>query len=55
MGPVTIGEIALACALGYLDLRFDGAWRADHPQLVLWLDRFAETVPAFEATRMKAA
>ncbi len=55
VGPVTIGEIALACALGYLDLRFDGAWRADHPHLVLWLDRFAETVPAFEATRMKAA
>ncbi|MBA4222905.1 MAG: glutathione S-transferase [Methylobacterium sp.] len=48
-----IGEIALACALGYLDLRFDGAWRADHPALVAWLDGFADKVPAFEATRFK--
>ena len=44
-----IGEIAL----GYLDLRFDGAWRASHPALVAWLDGFAAKVPAFEATRFK--
>src|SRR5215210_6227366 len=25
--PIHIGHIALACALGYLDLRFEGAWR----------------------------
>ncbi|CAN7412204.1 glutathione S-transferase [Bosea sp. LjRoot90] len=48
-----IGEIALACALGYLDLRFEGAWRASHPALVAWLDTFAAKVPAFEATRFK--
>jgi glutathione S-transferase len=48
-----IGEIALACALGYLDLRFEGAWRAGHPALVAWLDTFAAKVPAFEATRFK--
>lgn len=48
-----IGEIALACALGYLDLRFEGAWRADHPALVAWLSGFAAKVPAFEATRFK--
>ncbi|MDZ4368692.1 MAG: glutathione S-transferase [Afipia sp.] len=48
-----IGEIALACALGYLDLRFEGAWRASHPALVAWLDAFAAKVPAFEATRFK--
>lgn len=48
-----IGEIALACALGYLDLRFDGAWRTDHPALVAWLSGFAAKVPAFEATRFK--
>jgi glutathione S-transferase len=47
-----IGQIALACALGYLDLRFDGAWRADHPRLVAWLDKFAVAIPAFEATRI---
>ncbi|KRE02461.1 glutathione S-transferase [Bosea sp. Root670] len=48
-----IGEIALACALGYLDLRFEGKWRADHPKLVAWLDDFAARVPAFETTRFK--
>jgi glutathione S-transferase len=49
-----IGEIALACALGYLDLRFEGAWRAKHPKLVAWLDRFAAAVPSFEKTRVTA-
>ncbi|SHO62616.1 Glutathione S-transferase [Pseudoxanthobacter soli DSM 19599] len=44
------GSIALACALGYLDLRFDGRWRKDHPALVAWLDAFAAAVPAFAAT-----
>lgn len=48
-----IGEIALACALGYLDLRFEGAWRAGHPALVAWLDGFAAKVPAFDATRFR--
>ena len=46
-----VGEIALACLLGYGDLRFEGAWREDHPALVAWLDRFAAQVPAFAATR----
>lgn len=49
-----VGQIALACALGYRDLRFAGAWRADHPKLVAWLDRFAAQVPAFEQTRVVA-
>lgn len=48
-----IGEIALACALGYLDLRFEGKWRAGHPKLVAWLDDFAARVPAFEETRFR--
>lgn len=50
---ITVGEIALACALGYLDLRFAGAWRAEHPALAAWLESFAAAVPAFEATRVK--
>jgi glutathione S-transferase len=51
-GPVPdAGCIALACALGYLDLRHGGRWRAAHPGLVAWLARFAATVPAFEETR----
>lgn len=48
-----VGQIALACTLGYRDLRFEGKWRNDHPKLVGWLDRFATQVPAFEETRFK--
>jgi len=48
-----VGQITLACALGYQDLRFGGTWRASHPKLVAWLDRFAAQVPAFEETRVK--
>ncbi len=50
-GSITYGHIAVACALGYLDLRGDGSWRKTSPKLVSWLDRFATTVPAFGATR----
>jgi glutathione S-transferase len=49
-----IGQIALACALGYRDFRFGGSWRGDHPRLVAWLDSFAARVPAFAATIVKA-
>ena len=45
-----VGQIALACALGYRDFRFNGTWRPDHPRLVAWLERFAAAVPAFAAT-----
>jgi glutathione S-transferase len=45
-----VGQIALACALGYRDFRFGERWRADHPRLVAWLDDFAARVPAFSAT-----
>ncbi len=45
-----IGHIALACALGYRDFRFEGNWRAGNPGLVAWLDEFAAKVPAFAAT-----
>jgi glutathione S-transferase len=46
-----IGQIAIACALGYRDLRFGGAWRQNHPRLVKFVDDFAAVVPAFEVTR----
>lgn len=49
-----VGQIALAAALGYLDLRFGGKWRADRPRLVQWLDAFAARVPAFAQTRIAA-
>jgi glutathione S-transferase len=45
-----VGQIALACALGYRDFRFGGSWRSDHPQLGGWLERFAAQIPAFAAT-----
>lgn len=46
-----IGHVAQACALGYLDLRFEGRWREEYPRLVVWLDAFRARVPAFAATR----
>jgi glutathione S-transferase len=49
-----VGQITLACALGYGDLRFEGKWRAGHPKLVKWLDEFAARVPAFEKMRVTA-
>ncbi len=51
--PLSVGTIALACALGYLDLRFAGRWRDGRPTLVAWLDAFAARVPSFETTRFK--
>jgi glutathione S-transferase len=53
VGAWTVAAIALAAALGYLDLRFDGGWRATHPRLVAWFKTFAADVPAFEATRFR--
>jgi glutathione S-transferase len=49
-----VGQLALACFLGHRDLRFAGDWRAAHPRLVAWLDRFAAKVPAFAATKVAA-
>ncbi len=47
-----IGEIAVACALGYLDFRFGHEpWRETHPRLAAWFAEvsrqrpLAETVP----------
>jgi glutathione S-transferase len=49
-----VGQIALACALGYSDLRFGGKWRANHPRLVAWLDQFDAHVPAYAMTKVAA-
>lgn len=48
--PIDVGTISLACALGFLDFRFEGAWRADHPRLVAWRADFAARCPQFEET-----
>jgi glutathione S-transferase len=52
--PPHVGQITAACALGYLDFRFEGTWRRDHPRLVAWLERFAAAVPDFAETRVPA-
>lgn len=54
-GDVDAGTLTLACALGYLDVRYGGDWRSDHPKLVAWLDAFEAAVPAFAETRVPAA
>jgi glutathione S-transferase len=42
VGRVDLGTLAIACALGYLDLRgAAGAWREGRPRLADWQDDFA--------------
>ncbi|MCB2001463.1 MAG: glutathione S-transferase N-terminal domain-containing protein [Burkholderiaceae bacterium] len=50
---LSLADIAVGCALGYLDFRFpDIAWRSDHPNLARLQDKlmlrasFADTVPS---------
>jgi glutathione S-transferase len=50
-GLPNVGQITLACVLGYRDFRFGGGWRSGHPRLVAWLDGFAAQVPAYAATK----
>ncbi len=41
-GPLDMAQIALACALGYLDFRHDArGWRDGHPALAAWFADFA--------------
>lgn len=41
-GPLDMGQIALACALGYLDFRHGARnWRAGRPELAAWEAEFA--------------
>ena len=42
-GPLTIGQITIACALGYLDFRYQSeAWRTKHRRLAVWADEIAQ-------------
>ena len=42
-GPFDIGAISIACALGYLDLRFaEERWREHQPRLAGWLAALAQ-------------
>ena len=53
-GPLDMGQIALACALGYLDFRHaDRGWRTERPHLAAWEAVFAQR-PSMQATRPAA-
>ncbi|CUH23973.1 putative GST-like protein YibF [Jannaschia seosinensis] len=50
-GPLNVAQIAVGCALGYLDLRHgDRAWRDGRDTLAAWEGRFAAR-PAMDATK----
>jgi glutathione S-transferase len=52
-GPPTIGPIAVACAIGYLDFRFGFLnWRNGRPKLAQWYEEFAKR-PSMVATAPK--
>ena len=52
-GPLRIGQVAIACAISYLDLRFpEDGWRERHPRLAAWY-RDMEQLPAMQATRLR--
>ena len=48
---VTIGQLATACALGYVDFRWDAVqWRQGRPKLAAWFERFSER-PSIATTK----
>lgn len=54
-GVFDIGTISIACALGYLDLRFASeGWRRSRPRLAAWADAIAER-PSLAATAPAAS
>ncbi len=49
-GPLDMAQIAMGCALGYLDFRHpDKDWRAGRPSLTAWEKSFAQR-PSMQAT-----
>ncbi len=49
-GPLDIGQIAVGCALGYIDFRHGARdWRGERPALADWFAEFS-TRPSMEAT-----
>lgn len=50
-GPLDIGQIAVGCALAYLDFRHpDAGWRRGNEALADWFETF-ESRPSMQATR----
>ena len=53
-GPVDAGQIAVGCALGYIDFRHgDRNWRRGREALTTWYEGFAER-PSMKATQPPA-
>jgi glutathione S-transferase len=51
LSAMTIGSVSCACALGYLDFRFDDlGWRQGHAQLAAWYEACAAR-PSMQSTR----
>ncbi|MCB1396338.1 MAG: glutathione S-transferase family protein [Rhodobacter sp.] len=54
-GPLSMGQVALGCALSYLDFRQgDRGWRSGRPALAAWYADF-EQRPSMQATMPPAA
>ena len=53
--PLTIGQIAIGCALGYLDYRFEALhWRSDAPRLTAWYAMLARAHRGRRPNRLTA-
>ncbi|HXZ01736.1 MAG TPA: glutathione S-transferase [Stellaceae bacterium] len=52
-GPLTIGQVTIACALGHLDFRYASEeWRARHRRLAAWFDEISKR-KSIELTKPK--
>ncbi len=52
--PITVGQISVGCALGYLDFRFAAdEWRKGRPKLASWYESFSKR-PSMASTAPKA-
>ncbi|WP_425073215.1 glutathione S-transferase [Sagittula sp. S175] len=50
-GPLDMGQIAVGCALGYIDFRHDvRSWRTGRPTLAAWFEAFGQRA-AMQATQ----
>lgn len=50
-GPMDMGQIAIGCALGYVDFRHDSrGWRKGNDALAKWFEKF-DSLPSMVATR----
>jgi glutathione S-transferase len=48
------GHFGLAALIGYLQLRFEGQWEADHGELLVWARSFEKAFPDYSAMKPQA-